>query len=88
MGVTRLGWPQPQQIPQADVQGWKRLFVQVGEIVVVDEPVDVAEQPPADITSGGCNHGDTGPSSNSILVVLLLLLGLILSREANLRMRC
>ncbi|MBW2263120.1 MAG: TIGR03790 family protein [Deltaproteobacteria bacterium] len=45
VGVTRTGWPNPDQNPQADVQGWTTTTVTVTAPVEPDE-VEVADLPP------------------------------------------
>jgi hypothetical protein len=48
VGVTRTGWPNPDQNPQADVQGWTTESITVTAPVEPDEVEEVEPPPDAD----------------------------------------
>ena len=92
VSVSRAGWPQPKQVPQADVQGWTQLLIEKAEESVEAPTVVEGDSPQAVEVenekqgSGGCHQGR--PPAGQGALFLCLLLGLILIRVSGRARRC
>ena len=64
--VIREGWPQPDQQPRPDIQGW------ANATIVLAEPVDLVPDHTASEGKGGCAVSTSGPTKQAHLSWLLL----------------
>jgi len=90
--VNLPGWPEDQQLPQPDVQGWMHGTLTVGEPIPSDDDDDSADDDTADddddvATSGGgddcrCRAG-TGPRAPEAVLALIAALAAVRRRRRS-----